>query len=155
LVDIRKIDGEPLLASRRLEDNVIAVLMRLSDQRAAVRRILRRIAKSRSNKRAGALTTLEVLAGLRKLGRTIVEEAEGMPILDDIMDHDVLGPKYREGVAHGKAEGKAEMVRQMIEKRFGALPKWAQRRLEAMTVTDIQRVSLRLFDATTLKDLLG
>jgi len=44
-----------------------------------------------------------------------------MPILDDIMDHGVLGPKYREGVEHGRVEGKAEPVKQTVEKRFDAL----------------------------------
>ncbi len=46
LVDIREFSAEPLLASDRLEDNVIAVLMRAGDEPMAVRRILRRIAES-------------------------------------------------------------------------------------------------------------
>ncbi|HVW83075.1 MAG TPA: hypothetical protein VHB50_00260, partial [Bryobacteraceae bacterium] len=44
MVDIRELDGERLLESPRLEDNVIAILAKLNDQRSAVRRILGRIA---------------------------------------------------------------------------------------------------------------
>jgi hypothetical protein len=44
VVDIRNLDGEQLLASRNLGDNVIAVLTRLGSRSNTVRRILERIA---------------------------------------------------------------------------------------------------------------
>ena len=40
MADIRELDSQPLLDSGRVEDNVIAVLARLGDERAAVKRIL-------------------------------------------------------------------------------------------------------------------
>jgi hypothetical protein len=43
LVDIRDLDGERLLASNHVGDNVLAVLTRLSEQPKVVRRILDRI----------------------------------------------------------------------------------------------------------------
>jgi hypothetical protein len=66
LVDIRELDAEPLLAGDRLEDKVIAVLMRLGDERESVRRILRRIADSEPARRGAALKELVILAGLRR-----------------------------------------------------------------------------------------
>ena len=62
-MDIRELDGERLLESARLEDNVIAVLARLRDSRAAVRRILGRIAAADPSERADALTGVLILAG--------------------------------------------------------------------------------------------
>src|ERR1017187_7820991 len=42
VVDIRELDGDALLASANPDESVIAVLMRLGDERAAIRRILER-----------------------------------------------------------------------------------------------------------------
>lgn len=46
MVDIRSLDGERLIGSRRIGDNVIAVLARLRNERDAVKRILMAIARS-------------------------------------------------------------------------------------------------------------
>ena len=77
LVDIRGFDAEPLLASDRLEDNVIAVLMRLGDERESVRRILRSIADSEPARQGAALSGVgdsgwaeESGGGYRAGGRT-------------------------------------------------------------------------------------
>jgi predicted transposase YdaD len=163
LVDIRELDSEPLLASGSLEDNIIAVLMRLGDERVAVRQILARIAASKTAERATALAELMILAGLRKLGTTIKREMEQMPILDDIMDHDVLGPERRRGIALGRAEGLAEglakgerrVVLRQIGKRFGPVPEWAKQRVEALSASDLEQVELRILDAPSLEDLLS
>ncbi len=174
MTDIREIDAEPLLQSESLEDNVIAVLARLGNERDAVRRILARIAAAESTERGNALAELMTLAGLRKLGSTIEREIEKMPILDDIMDHEVLGRERKRGIALGLAEGLAEgrakgraegraeglaserrVVSGLIAKRFGPVPDWAKQRLEALTVPELEAVGLRLLDAESLKDLLG
>jgi hypothetical protein len=44
-VDIRELDGERLLASSEVGDNIVAILTSLPDRRATVRRILERIAR--------------------------------------------------------------------------------------------------------------
>ena len=61
IVDIRELDGEPLLSSASLEDNVIAVLARLSDRQRAVRTILTRIAAGDPANRAVAMAELTIL----------------------------------------------------------------------------------------------
>jgi hypothetical protein len=66
-----------------------------------------------------------------------------MPILDDIMDHDLLGPIFRRGQ---QEEGKTIVVRQ-IEKRFGTVPAWVRQRLEAMSTADVEEVAIRLLGA--------
>jgi hypothetical protein len=55
LVDIRDLDGEKLLASSNIGDNVLAVLTRLSEQPEVVRRILDRIAAGSPDAREQAL----------------------------------------------------------------------------------------------------
>lgn len=167
LVDIRDLDGEPLLASASLEDNVLAILLRLGNEREAVHRILGRIAASKSERRGPALAELMILAGLRKLGTVIEREIEQMPILDDIMDHEVLGRERRRGIALGRVEGREEgrlegeiegerrVVLRQIAKRFGPVPGWAKERLDSLSASELEQVELRLLDAPTLDALLG
>jgi len=159
VVDIRDMDGDALLASPDANENVIAVLMGLGDKRAAVRRILARIAESDPGQRRIALAEFVILAGLRNLGAIIEEETKTMPILDDIMDHDLLGPVLRRGLQQGRAEGRVEgeqtVVVRQIEKRFGAVPPAARQRLEAMSAPELEEIALRLLDAGSLEELLG
>lgn len=159
VVDIRDMDGDALLASPDANENVIAVLMGLGDKRAAVRRILARIAESDPGQRRIAPAEFIILAGLRNLGAIIEEETKTMPILDDIMDHDLLGPVLRRGLQQGRAEGRVEgeqtVVVRQIEKRFGAVPPAARQRLEAMSAPELEEIALRLLDAGSLEELLG
>ena len=71
MIDIRELDSEPLLTSRNLDDNVVAILLRLADETVAVRRILASIAEHDPAQRAAAIAELMILAGLRKLGPLI------------------------------------------------------------------------------------
>ena len=104
MLDIRECDPEPLLASESLAENAITILMKHQDRRAGVRRLLERIGRADPGERAAALTEIFILAGLRKLAPLIREEAAKMPILDDIMDHEVLCPMMRKARAEGGRE---------------------------------------------------
>ena len=81
-----------------------------------------------------------------------------MPILDDIMDHDLFGPKIRKGIEIGRQEGRQEGERQIvlrqITKRFGPPPEWANRRLTEAPIEEVEAIALRLLDSPTLEDLL-
>ena len=97
MIDIRLLDEEMLLNSPLAGDNIIAILARHKDRRETIRRILARIAKLEAGARDAAFSKLIILAGLRKLGDLVRTEVKHMPILDDIMDHDVIGPAIRQG----------------------------------------------------------
>ena len=90
-----------------------------------------------------------------------------MPILDDIMDHEVLGRERKRGIALGREEGREEglaegvargelrVVLGLTGKRFGPVPEWAKQRLEALSAADLEQVALRLLDAASLEELLA
>ena len=78
-----------------------------------------------------------------------------MPILDDIMDHDILGPAIRRGLEQGRVEGEQTVVMRMIEKRFGSTPPWARERLLAMSGSEVEETALRLLDVASLNELFG
>ena len=58
-------------------------------------------------------------------------------------------------MAEARAEGLAaeqRLVRRQIEKRFGALPETARARIGAMSLAEIEDLSLRLLDATSVDE---
>jgi predicted transposase YdaD len=84
-----------------------------------------------------------------------------MPILNDIMDHDLLGPLIRQGRDEGRAEGRAEgrsegqmeLLLALIERRFGRVPARYRKQLAALTPEELKTAGLRLMDVQRLEDL--
>jgi hypothetical protein len=145
-VDIRDLDGDRLLESQDVGDTVIAILARLRDHKDAVRRILERIAGLVAAERETALGQLLILAGLRHFEETVEREARKMPILNDILDNKVLGREFK--------RGELTVLRRQIEKRFGAIPTWAEERLAGRSPADLEDLSVRVLDAQSLEELL-
>jgi hypothetical protein len=77
----------------------------------------------------------------------VEEEARQMPILNDILEHEVIGREYR--------KGELNLLLRQIEKRFGTIPKPAQERLSELSIKELEVVGLRLLDATSLEEMLG
>jgi predicted transposase YdaD len=159
LVDIRDLVGEGLLASGCIGDNVLAVLTRLGERPKAVRRILERVAAGSPEERDQALAELLILAKLRRLSREVIREAGKMPIMEDIMDHDVIGPAIRkglrQGLRQGRVEGQMEILHLQIRKRFGPIPSAVGQRMAALKPAQLNRVAERLLDAQRIEDLFA
>ena len=179
LIDIRNIDGEGLLESPVISDNLIAVLATHVDSVAAIRRIMMKIALLDHGCREDAVRKLLILSGMRGLATTVEHERRNMPVHFDIMDNEVLGPVLRkgleqgreqgleegrqegreqgreQGLKEGRAEGSRRILRSQLQKRFGALPASVDKRLAACSLTQTDDLALRLFDAKSLADLFG
>jgi hypothetical protein len=99
-----------------------------------------------------------ILAGLRRLAKTVEQEARKMPITASILEHDVLGPLFKKVLLEGRQEGVREgmltILSRMITKRFGALPGWAIVKLAAMPVSELEVLNERLLDAASVEELL-
>jgi len=155
IFDIRDLDGERLLASANLGDNVLAVLTKLSERPKVVRRILERIVAGSPEERDQALAEIFIIAALRKVTGEVKREAENMPILNDIMDDEVIGPLIRKGLVQGRVEGQVEMLLSQVEKRFGRVPPAIEQRIAALKPAQLKRVGLRLLDAQRIEDLFA
>ena len=159
IVDFRELDGEALLASPSLSDNVLAVLAKLTDKAESVRRIVQNIATVDRESRLAALAALKILAGLRDLGPIIEKELDRMPIQEDIMDHPIIGPQIRrgieQGIEQGQELGERKIIRKLLAARFGQLPVWAAERLNLSTEPELESLAVRLLRATTLEELFG
>ena len=150
-MDVRDLDGERLLKSGRVDDNIIALLAGISDQREAARVVVQRIKRLREGERQSALARLVILAGLRKtLGKMVEEEARKVPILNDILDHEVIGPEIKKGIQMGELK----IVRRLIKKRFGSVPNWAEERLAKLSAKELEDLSVRVLDAKSIESLL-
>jgi hypothetical protein len=153
LIDIRSLDGDRLLESEEVGDNVVAILARLRDDEVAVHKILERIAGLASAERETALAQLMILAGLRHLSEAVERERRKMPIDLDIREHEVLGPMIIEAEQRGRQEGELAVLRRLIEKRFGNLPGWAGPRLAALPAPELEDLIVRLLDAKNIEEL--
>jgi predicted transposase YdaD len=169
LVDIRELDAERLLESPWVSDNILAILGRLSNPRETVRRVLRRISQLSGEARGVAFQQLSILAGLRRLGQDVREEAKQMPILNDIMDHDIIGPAIRQGMQQGiqqgmqqgrlaglqegRLDGLRDVTRHLIEKRFGPLPNRLEAQLLGLTADELDAMALDVIDAGSVEAL--
>jgi predicted transposase YdaD len=155
IIDIRLLDEEMLLDSPFAADNIIAILTHHKDRGETIRRILARIAKLEAGARDAAFSKLMILAGLRKLGASIRTEVKHMPILDDIMEHDVIGPAIRQGIQQGRREEVLKVLRGLIAKRFGPLPAWAEERFTNLPVDALEQLSLRILDTQSVDELFN
>jgi predicted transposase YdaD len=161
-VDIRELDGERLLESGEVGDNVIAILARLPDQIEGIRKIVGRIAGLEPDERAAALSELLIVAGLRSLEETVEQEARKMPILNSILDNKVLGREYKRGQQEGRQEGRKEgrqegdltVLHRLIENRLGGVPDWVEERLANRSTAELEDLIVRFHDAPSIQDLL-
>jgi len=96
-----------------------------------------------------------------------------MPVDLDIMDHKILGPAIRKGIAEGRAQGveqgiaeglekgmekgmeaeARQFLRQLVERRFGALPPWAEKRLGGASREEAEELGLKFVDAKSLEEI--
>jgi hypothetical protein len=171
IVDIRNWDAETLVNSPFAADSVLAILALHSERRETIRRILERIAKlGKGPPLDAAFSKLMILAGIRKLDDVVELEAKTMPILNDIMDHGVIGPAIRQGVEQGLAQGRREVVqareearhqealvllRRQINARFGSIAPSHDDQLAKLSLPDLEDLGVRLFTATSIYELFG
>jgi hypothetical protein len=154
LIDIRTLNGDRLLESDDVGDNVIAILAGLRDHGSAVRKIVERIAGLAAAARETALAQLTILAGLRRLSKTVEQEARKMPIRINLLENEVLGPVIKKGLLEARQEGELTILRRQIEERFGVLPGWASDKLAALAAFELEDLSERVLDAVSLEELL-
>jgi len=105
------------------------------------------------------MAELMLLAGLRQLKMIMKKELEQMSILIDINRHTIFGPIHREGVKEGiekgQQKGASELVLRLLARRFGELPPSAVRRIRTMNADELDTLTARLFEVTSLKDLFA
>lgn len=146
LRDIREWRAEAMLASDLFGGQVLAILGGMEDPHAVVRHVLGRIGGMETQRRVRALRYLLILAGLRKFGIIIAEEATTMGVTIDWNQY----PAVQEAEVRGIR--KALVV--VLEQRFGALPAWAQQKIERASEEQSMGWLAKAGEAARLTDLI-
>jgi hypothetical protein len=63
--------------------------------------------------------------------------------------------ELREGEQRGQQRGEANLLRRLLERRFGALPDWTLDRIAAADSATLEKWGLRVLDAGSLDDVLA
>ncbi len=113
--DIREIDGQHMLDSPMLEENLLAILCRLGNERLTIREILQRIIPRPARERADALEKRVIPAGLRKLDLPVKKEIKEMVISIDVMENVIL----RDISEQDRRDEAAAIFRRLLVHRFG------------------------------------
>jgi hypothetical protein len=61
----------------------------------------------------------------------------------------------QEGRQEGRQEGEAILLMRLLERRFGALPDWAKKRIATADSVALEEWGLRVLDAGSLGDVLA
>ncbi|HIJ82783.1 MAG: DUF4351 protein [Magnetococcales bacterium] len=163
VVDIRSIDCRELLDSPSLEENILAILCRIDNQKDVIQEILYRISELSIKARADALTKLVILSRLRRLETVVKTEAEEMSLTFNVMENDVLRPLFVRaqmdgelvGEQRGRQEGEAKILTRQLQRRFGNLPEWANEKIAKAEPSLLEEWSLRILDAQSLDDVFS
>jgi hypothetical protein len=139
LLDVRWLNHQPLQESESLADRTLSVLFTERLTLNELRAVTDSIAALPRREQRDWFEKLMILAGVRGAGSLVSQEAEKMGL--DIRDHFL----YR--------EGEIDLLRQMLERRFGNLPKWVSRLLAQSDREQLSAAGLRLLDAQTLKEV--
>ena len=154
VIDIRELDSGPLLESRILEDNLLAILCKVDEARVIIKKILERIAGLTIKARTDVLAKLLVLAGLRSWQALVTEEAKQMAITIDILENPFLKEVFEEGEQKGIEKGESVLLKRQLEQRFGPLPEWAVGKLENGDREAFERWGLQILEAASLEEAL-
>lgn len=182
LLDIREIDAGELLRSARPGDLVLAMLAKGGTERLT--EIAQRTIHLSGAERSRVLTQLLLLSGLRALSGSMKMELKSMAsnvidiekneilrdIIRDLTDQaqakalakglaeglaEGLAKGETKGLAKGRGEGMVRLLRELMQSKFGPLPKWAEDRLSHPSTAQVQRWARKVLDAKTLESVLG
>jgi hypothetical protein len=165
LVDIREFDAEALLESGRPGDYALALLAR--GGAGKLREILERAGQLAGPARGKVLAQLVELSGLRRLEEEVTMEMKNMGYAKYVDDHvylrEIRAKALAEGEAKGRAEGEAsgeargqaKLLLNLLETRFGPLPKWARTRVEKAAPVQLNGWATLVFTAGTLAEVVG
>ena len=164
ILNLREMDGAELLASDDWADNEFALLTK-SDPEKVIRTVLDKLRTLQGQEQAAAATTFVIIGGILGIEEEIERRIDSQMI--DLMENKVFGPVIRkelaealergveQGLQRGRVEGASRILRQMLEKRFGPLPPWADAKLASASQETLEAWTLGLDDTRPLESILA
>jgi hypothetical protein len=97
---------------------------------------------------------LEELFAERAPAHSTLYREENMPVELGMLDRELLGP-VRQGIEQGRREEARDILLMLIQKRFGLVPSWVDRRIYENSRPQNEALIARLLDAKSLEDLFA
>lgn len=154
-MDVRDLDGEPLLASSNVNESIFAILCRVNNAREAVVRILRQILELPAGEQREALLQLLIVSGLRGLNTVVEQEVKTMPFEIDIHENTFLEGIYQRGLQEGKQENTRSLLLRGLELKFGPVSTDIRARVDSADLPTLDRWYSNFVPATTLDDVFA
>lgn len=159
VIDIREIDGEPLIESDSPADNLIAILCRVDDVREASRRVLKKLIRLPGKQARDAVTKLLILSRLRRSEKIVTEEVKQAMQLtrEDVMEiplfAEIILESEKLAEKRGEKKGEEAILFAQLEARFGELPEWAKSKITEAETGALKQWGLRLLKAESLEEV--
>lgn len=172
VINLCEMDGADLLASDDWADNEWALLTK-SDPEKVMRVVFDKLRTLSGEEQGTAATSFVILSGIVGLEEEVERRFKAEMI--DVMENKILGPAIRQGLEQGRQlgreegreegrqegrqEGRAaerhELLRDLMQDRFGKLPSWAESKLESASLETLKAWSLQVHRAESLDHLLS
>ena len=131
ILNLREMDGTPLLESDDWTDNEWALLTR-TDPEAVMRVVFQKLHNLSGSEQQEAANSFMLIGGILGIEKEIERRMRDEMSID-VMENQVLGPAIRKGLEQGRQEGRQEGRQQVIgyalqailKAHFGPLPPWA------------------------------
>jgi len=146
ILDLKTLDGEPLLASEDWGDNVLALLTAVEQERV-LQRVEAQIRKLKGEEQQNAASLFVIISGIMGIAKDVARRIH----MIDIMQNEVIGPAIRKGIA----QGKTQLLSQLLTTKFGPLPDHAVERLHSASESELSSWADRVLTALTLDEVFG
>ncbi len=138
-----------------LQDPVLlplAVLAATQEPNQLLAQVAQEVAKIEETElRQEIAACTQVLAGLRFNKDTIANFFREEIMQESVIYQDIL----QKGLNQGKKQEAIALLQGMLNRRFGSLEPNVQERIESLTLTQLEELSLALFDLTEVTDLVN
>ncbi len=147
ILDVKALDGGPLLESDDWGDNILAILTRVEQERV-LSRIEQQLRKLKGEEQQDAANIFIIVSGIMGIEKRVAERL-GMIDLDEIMENEVLGPIIRKRLT----QGERNLVARQLTWKFGPLPGHIAEKLQNASESDLLTWEQRLLKANTLDEV--
>ena len=148
IVNLLEFDAGPLIESDDWADNALALLAK-GGREEALEVALVRLGEMKHEDQMWASGTLVILSGILDMEEAVTDRLREAGMIN-IMENKVLGPMILEKIEAGRRD----LLREQLIEKFGALPGWAEQRLDAATEADVHTWAKRVLRAESLEATL-
>ena len=150
ILDVKTLDGEPLLASEDWGDNFLALLTPVEQERI-LQRVEQQLRRLAGQEQQDAANMFAIISGIIGIEEIVLKRVS----MIDIMENKILGPAIRQGIEQGKIEGERGVLLRQLTRKFGSLPDSVATRVQKASESELSKWIDGILTARTLDEVLN